>query len=106
MTKKPLNTGTSKKLMFKVLGCKPNITSKCILECSLAAEDTSTKTDNGEDSLNTCPAISIALFCLLVPHYQEPGIIINNNFINLYCANINPENFHLRITLLNKILKS
>ena len=101
MTKKPLNTGTSKKLMFKVLGCKPNITPKCILECSLAAEDTSTKTDNGEDS-----SISIALFCLLVPHYQEPGIIINNNFINLYCANNNPENFHLRITLLNKILKS
>jgi len=32
-------------------------------------------------------------------------IIINNNFIDLYCANINPENFHLRITLLNKILK-
>ena len=30
----------------------------------------------------------------------------NNNFIDLYCANINPENFHLRITLLNKILKS
>ena len=59
--------------MFKVLGCKPNITSKCILECSLAAEDTSTKTDNGEDSLNTCPAISIALFRLLVPHYQQPG---------------------------------
>ena len=27
-------------------------------------------------------------------------------FIELYCANINPENFHLRITLLNKILKS
>ena len=33
-------------------------------------------------------------------------IIIINSFIDLYCANINPENFHLRITLLKKILKS
>ena len=39
-------------------------------------------------------------------HYWSLIIIINNNFIDLYCANINPENFHLRITLLNKILKS
>ena len=38
---------------------------------------------------------------------QDDHIInYNNNFIDLYCANINPENFHLRITLLNKILKS
>ena len=30
---------------------------------------------------------------------KQVGIIINNNFINLYCANINPENFHLRVTI-------
>ena len=41
----------------EVLGCKPNITPKHVLECGLAAEDTSAKTDDGEASPNAGPAI-------------------------------------------------
>ena len=36
----------------EVLGCKPNITPKRVLECGLAADDTSAKTGDGEDSPN------------------------------------------------------
>lgn len=39
------------------MGCKPNITSKRILECGLATKNTSTKTDDREDSPNAGPAI-------------------------------------------------
>ena len=41
----------------EVLGCKPNITPKRVLECGLAADDTSAKTGDGEDSLNAGPSI-------------------------------------------------
>ena len=42
----------------EVLGCKPNITPKQVLECGgLAADDTSAKTSDGEDSPNTGPSI-------------------------------------------------
>ena len=41
----------------EVLGCKPNIAPKRILECGLAADDTSAKTGDGEDSPNAGPSI-------------------------------------------------
>ena len=41
----------------EVLGCKPNITPKRVLECGRAADDTSAKTGDGEDSLNAGPSI-------------------------------------------------
>ena len=41
----------------EVLGCKPNITPKRVLECGLAADDTSAKTGDGEDSPNAGPSI-------------------------------------------------
>ena len=41
----------------EVLGCKPNITPKRVLECGLAADDTSAKTGDGEDSLNAGSSI-------------------------------------------------
>lgn len=41
----------------EVLGCKPNITPKRVLECGLAADDTKAKTGDGEDSPNAGPSI-------------------------------------------------
>ena len=41
----------------EVLGRKPNITPKRVLECGLAADDTSAKTGDGEDSPNAGPSI-------------------------------------------------
>ena len=41
----------------QALGCKPNITPKHVLECGLAADDTSAKTGDGEDSPNAGPSI-------------------------------------------------
>ena len=41
----------------EVLGCKPNITPKRVLECGLAADNTSAKTGEGEDSPNAGPSI-------------------------------------------------
>ena len=40
-----------------MLGCKPNITPKRVFECGLAADDTSAKTGEGEDSPNAGPSI-------------------------------------------------
>ena len=41
----------------EVLGCKPNITPKGVLDCGLAADDTSAETGDGEDSPNARPSI-------------------------------------------------
>ena len=41
----------------EVLGCKPNITPKRVLECGLAADVTSAKTGDGEDSSNAGPSM-------------------------------------------------
>lgn len=41
----------------EMLGCKPNITPRRVLECGLAADDTRTKTGDEEDSPNASPSI-------------------------------------------------